>query len=71
MMRVSRSVKRRLIEIYKLVVEEKDLMDINMEMLYFLKRKQDGLFELDNYRIDKEFKKLKDINFGFTKGVKE
>ena len=64
---VPRSVKKRIIEIYKQVVEGTDFQEVVSEMLYF----QDADGVDNNYRIDKEFKKLKDINFGFTKGVKE
>lgn len=64
---VPRSVKKRMIEIYKQVVEGTDFQEVVYEMLYF----QDADGVDNNYRIDKEFKKLKDINFGFTKSVKE
>lgn len=60
---VPRSVKKRMIEIYKQVVEKKDFQDVLFEMLYF----QDADFVDNNYRIDKEYKKLKEINFGLSK----
>ena len=65
--RYPRKFKLLMIELYKTCVGEIDLIDVQMEMLYFLKDKPDGLFEYNNYRIDKEFKRLKDINFGFSK----
>ena len=57
MKRISRAMKKEVIRLYKIIVEQKDPFEVDIGMTYYS----------NNYRIDNEYKRIQENNFGFTK----